>query len=283
MAHHIKTINFFYHEDNAKAAVWAARLKKYLAKRYPKIANGIRGDKKKMMLIVLGGDGTILEAARKYQNAGVIIAGFNLGHVGFLASVREQKKFISAFDKLIRGKYIITERMLLSAKVWRKQKTVFKTHAVNDIVIQNPIGIVEIEAAIETYPVQYIKGTGVLVSTGTGSTAYNLSAHGPIVMPNIKCMILTEILDHNIPTPSMVIQQDHEIKLTITNFKKQGILSLSTNKKPVDILLIADGETIFPLEKADSISIKQSSRLVTFAELEKNYFFKSLHEKFAFT
>ena len=120
------------------------------------------------------------------------------------------------------------------------------------------------------------------MATATGSTAQNLSAHGPIVMPSIECLILTELFDHNIPTPSIVIDQDKSVTLKILNFRKRGVLTIKKTGKPADVLLVSGDSTIFPLNKGDVIKIRRSHRLVKFAELEKNYFFKSLQEKFAF-
>ena len=142
--------------------------------------------------------------------------------------------------------------------------------------------MVELEVTVQGYPIQYVHGTGVLIATATGSTAYNLSAHGPIVMPDIECLIITELLDHNIPTPSVVIKPDQEIVIRVLDFRKQGNLSLAKTNEKIDVVLSADGNHLFPLEPGDKIFIHRSPNLVKFAEFEKNYFFKSLQEKFAF-
>ena len=275
----IKSLAIVYRENNIKAKNWAKKIELFVKKQFSKI---IIFDKKPSVVLVLGGDGTILETARKYQKSDALIFGMNLGNVGFLASVRKPENFLTALKQFFTGNYFVAERMMLASAVYRSNKIVFKSDALNDIVVQNPLGIVEIEVNIENYPFQYVSGTGVLVSTATGSTAYNLSAHGPIVMPDIKCMILSELLDHNIPTPSVVIKYNKEIELKIADFRERGLLSVAKTEKPADVLLIADGENIFSLQKNDIIKIQSSPRLVKFVELEKNYFFKSLQEKFAF-
>ncbi len=142
--------------------------------------------------------------------------------------------------------------------------------------------MVEIEVSIDDHVVQYIRGSGVLVATATGSTAYNLSAHGPIVMPDIKCMVLTELMDHNIPTPSMVIKRDREVELKITDFRKRKIFKMAKTNEDADVVVTADGEKVCPLEVGDIIKVRRAPGLVKFAEFERGYFFKSLHEKFAF-
>lgn len=275
----IKRISFFYRADNPQASIWEKKIKTWLKRKYPAIRL-VKNNPQ--ALIVLGGDGTILEAARKYARVNPIIFGLNLGHVGFLASARKPKKFLSSLDDFLRGNYWIVNRMMMNASVLRKNKQIFTTNSLNDVTIQNPLGMVEIEASIEDHPFQYIHGTGALVSTATGSTAYNLSAHGPIVMPDLNCFILTELLDHNIPTPSLVIKQDKKISLKIISFRKRGLLSIANTHKKVDVILAADSENIFPLEEGDIVNISRSSRLIKFAEIEKNYFLKSLEEKFAF-
>jgi NAD+ kinase len=275
----IKTVALFHLPDNDRAILWTNKIKQWLQKNYPRVKITSH---KPQAVIVLGGDGTILEAARKYETQKPVIVGLNLGHVGFLASVREQKNFLKGLRILFSGKHKITERMMLSASVVRNGKMVFKTNSLNDVVIQSILGILEMEVGIERQPIQYIRGTGVLVATATGSTAYNLSAHGPIVMPDIKCFIVTELMDHNIPTPSIVIKRDREIYIKVLNFRKRGILSVTKTGKPVDVILASDSGKVFPLEEADIIYIRRSPRLIRFAEFEKNYFFKSLQEKFAF-
>jgi len=234
------------------------------------------------LLIVLGGDGTILEAAQKFQKWNPLIFGLNLGHVGFLASVRDHKNFVSGLDKVLKKQYRTLPRMLIRADLIRHDKKIFSAYALNDVAVQNLLGMVDIEVLVDNHPVQYIHGTGVLIATATGTTAYNLSAHGPIVMPDIKCLIITELLDHNIPTPSLIIKRNRNIILKIKDFRKQNRFIIKKTGEAADVILTTDTETIISLQKGDKIIIRRSERLVRFAELEKNYFFKSLQEKFAF-
>lgn len=273
------TIGFFRRQDNKKAHAWEARIRKFLAKKYPAVRVV---EKKPRVLIVLGGDGAILEAARKYQNGGPVIFGLNLGRVGFLASCRDPKKFLTSIALVLAGKHRVAKRMMLASRVVRRGKTVFSAVSLNDIAIQNPLGIVELAASIEGHTLQYVRGTGLLVATATGSTAYNLSAHGPIVMPDIKCFIITELLDHNIPTPSIVIKRNKEIAIKILDFRTRGLLSVAKTGEPADVLLVSDSDVVCPLKKGDTVIVSRSPRLVKFAEIEKGYFFKSLQEKFAF-
>lgn len=273
----IKRVAIYPNLQNRKAVRWNKRISRWIKQNYRSAAVN---SSKPQFVIVLGGDGTILDAARKHKATGAVIVGLNLGRVGFLASVRKEKEFISSLRKVFSGKYNTVKRLMLKAVVIRNKKEVFRIDALNEAAIQNILGMAELEVAIENHPLQYVRGTGVLVSTATGSTAYNLSARGPIVMPDIKCFIITELLDHNMPTPSIVVKRDKEISIKILGVRKNGFVP-SENIR-VNLVLMADGKITFPLEKGDVIKIKRSGRLIKFAELEKNYFFKSLSEKFAF-
>ena len=279
MKSQIKTVSIFYHRGNLKAAKYEKKIASFIRKNYPAIKLGSQSPE---VVIALGGDGTILEAARKYHAHNSIIIGLNLGNVGFLASARDEKSFLPSLKNFFSGNYKILERMMISAEVVRKGKTILKTNALNEVVVKNLLGVVELEAKIEDHPIQYVRGTGIMIATATGSTAYNMSAHGPIVMPDIKCLIITEILDHNIPTPSVVVKYQNKISLKILDYRKRGYLSLTKTGRKIDVILISDGKTVFPLEMGDKIVIKSSPNLIRFAELEKHYFFKSLQEKFAF-
>ena len=273
------SVYIYYHTDNPRAILWSKKIHAWLTKQHIPLATSGTGAH---TIIVLGGDGTILEAARLFQNNHRIIIGLNLGSVGFLASVRNEKDFIPQLTKFFSGDYTITKRMMMSVTVERNGQKVFRSNALNEVVVQNPLGMSETEVYIEEHKAQFIRGSGLLVATATGSTAFNLSAHGPIVMPDIQCVIITELLDHNMPTPSMVIGSDKHITIHIKNFRKQGLLAETKTAQPLDVILSTDGSNIFALQKGDVIKINRSPRLVKFAELEKNYFLKSIQEKFFF-
>ena len=272
----------------SESVVWEQKLKNRIKSKYPKIkiletnvAPKNRASSPKL-LIVLGGDGTILEATRKFEKWDPLILGLNLGHVGFLASVRNKKDFLRGLDKVLKKEYHVTSKMLIATELIRKNKKIFSGFALNDVAVQNILGMVDIGVYVDDHPVQYIKGSGVLVATATGSTAYNLSAHGPIVMPDIKCFIITEIMDHNIPTPSLVVKYERNIILKIEDFRQKDQFVIKETGEASDVVLSVDGGSIVALQKGDKIIIKKSERLARFVELEKNYFFKSLQEKLAF-
>lgn len=278
----IQSLKLFYRPDNKRAIAWAKKITAFLEKKYPHVSLSNRSPQ---AILALGGDGTILEAARRYERFKPIILGFNLGTVGFLASVRDTKDFLPSLKKFLNGDYTAVKHMMLHAEVWRKDKNidklVYETNALNEIVMQNPLGMVELNVFIEGYRAQTVRGSGVLVSTATGSTGYNLSANGPIVMPSIRCFIITEILDHNTLTPSIIVKYDKQVAVEIVSFRKRNLLTIS-NGVVADTVLLSDGGAPFPLLEGDRIVIKNSPHFVRFAELDPNYFFKSLQKKFSF-
>lgn len=276
MARQIKKLSFFHRGKDPRATAWETKISLWVKKHFPKVKIV---DADPDAVIVLGGDGTILEAARRSREQ--IIFGLNLGRVGFLASAREPAGFLSALKKLLSGEYRAVSRMMLAAEVFRKGKKVFSANTLNDFAIENPVGMVELAVKIEGETVQNIHGTGVMIASPTGSTAFNLSAHGPIIVPDMQALIVTEILDHGLPTPSIIVKPDTLITVEIINFRKRGLL-LTKDHKEAEVLLISDGDVAFPLQMGDEVRLTRSPKLVTFAEVEKNYFFKSLKEKFYF-
>jgi NAD+ kinase len=274
-----KITHLFYRKENPRAVKCAKKIEAWLVKRNILVSDTSRNAE---VIIALGGDGTILEAARSPQMKNSVIVGLNLGNVGFLASVREEKNFLPALARFYDGEYRPVRRTMLLTEVIRQGKKIFSATALNEVLVHNLLGVVELEVGLGGYGIQSVRGSGILVSTATGSTAYNLSAHGPIISPDIECLVITELLDHGLPTPSIVVKPEHKIEITVGNFREHHLLASLNGREPIDVLLQADGDTTFPLRKSDKITISGSPRRIVFAELEENYFFKSLREKFSF-
>jgi|SRR3989344_682525 len=272
----ISKVAFYYRKDNAPAAYWIEKIQSLIKRKLPQV---IFTDKNPDVLIILGGDGTILEGAKKYHKSNPLVFGLNLGHVGFLASVREPKDFIPSLEKFLQKRYLVAERMMLLVSVLRNNREIFSSEALNEATIQNPLGMIDLETHVNGMAIKKFRGSGVLVATATGSTAYNLSAHGPIVMPDIKCMILTEVMTHDVPSPSLVLNYNREVRLKIKSFRQRGLIAMDKNK--ADVILVTDGARPFALQEGDVVAIKNSSHVARFIELENNYFFKSLKEKFS--
>ncbi len=275
----IEKIAFFYNEKNRKAAVWAKEIKLLVGKLNKSI---VFTNEQPDVVFVLGGDGMIIRAIKHFNYSQALFMGFNLGKVGFLMSVRNQRYFLESVKKFFEGEYFVSSRNLLRVEVIRDNKVVFKDNVLNEVVAQSLLGMVNLDVKIDGFPFQNIFGTGVLVSTTTGSTAYNLSAHGPIVMPSIGCMILSELMDHNIPTPSLIVSLDKKIIIDVVEFRKKDIVKIKQGGGMIeaDVLLISDGQQLFSLEKGDKVVVKNNNKKVDIVELDKDYFLFSLKDKF---
>lgn len=275
----ISKIAFYFNSRNKRALMAFNSIKDYINKKYPEI---LLNDKNPDVIFVLGGDGAMIKAVKSFNYINSLFFGLNLGNVGFLTSIRDSKKFLEGIDKFLQGKYFVSTRNLLKVEVLRNKKVVFKDDVLNEVAIQNLVGVVNVEVKINDFLFQNICGTGVLISTPTGSTAYNLSAHGPIVMPNIECFVLTELMDHNIPTPSLVISKNEKISVDIVDFRVKELFLMKQNQKLVgcDVVLVSDGVNLFDLHKGDQVVVKNNIKRIRFVELEEDYFLSSLKNKF---
>ena len=149
-------------------------------------------------VLVLGGDGTLLQASRDVVDPGVPLLGVNLGTLGFLAEVSKEE-LIPALQRLLSGSYRIEERMMLYGKLMEGEKKVMGERALNDIVTtrSGPLRIMHYEVSVNGEPLAAFHGDGLIVSTPTGSTGYNMSAGGPIIEPNARLVLLTSISSHS--------------------------------------------------------------------------------------
>lgn len=275
----VKSYFIFFDERNPKAKIWAKKISDWIRKNQKETKEN---SKNPDLLIILGGDGTILKGARQFEKYSPKILALNLGRVGFLASVRENDKFLRFIKRFFEGNFLLENRNILDVKVLRKNKEICHDIAVNEVAIQNPLGMVELTVKIEGHPVQSIRGTGVLVSTPTGSTAFNLSAHGPIVMPSLECVILTELLDHNLPTPSLVIPKNKKIFITINDFREHKLLSVSSTGEAADVVISSDSKSPTPLKKNDLVVISEHPHPIKLISFDEHYFLKSIQDKFSF-
>jgi NAD+ kinase len=275
----VNKISFYSRENNADVKGWKTKIESWLEDNQAQVEIV---EKSPDAVIVLGGDGTIMEASRKYANEDVVIFGINLGQLGFLSTVNNPEDFPSMLKRFFNGEYTISPGMIVRARVIRDKKEVYVTDAFNEVVVQNPLGIVEINVVVRDEVVESIQGSGILVATPLGSTAYNLSAHGPVVAPGIDCLVVTELFDHDIPTPSLVLSSGETIKLIIEKFREHKLLKIGTTGEPLDVLLIADGRAPFVLKQKDEIQISRANSQFKLASFEPNQFFKNFRSKFDF-
>ncbi len=218
--------------------------------------------------VVLGGDGSIIDASNKLLDAEIPIIGINFGHVGYLAEVEINE--ISLLDALVEGKYIIDERMMLDAEViTRSGKVRASSTVLNDIVLSNgPVArLLTFDIYCGNVKIQTCRADGIVAATPTGSTAYSLSAGGPVLEPSLDCLCLTPICPHTLNSRPVIFRSDSEIRLS-------GIRSNGSS-----VYVTADGRDVIALNEGDIVSIKRSVHTTKLIRIKDNGFLGILHSK----
>ncbi|MHB1253089.1 MAG: NAD(+)/NADH kinase [Candidatus Humimicrobiaceae bacterium] len=223
-------------------------------------------------LISVGGDGTFLRAARHAFMSSIPIMGVNVGNLGFLAEINISDMYDS-LDKIINNNFEIEKRMLISGMLLRDKKLVDEKNypylALNDFVITKSFleKIIEIKIIINGVSIVSYGGDGVIIATPTGSTAYSLSAGGPVVEPKNESIVITPICAHTLFSRSLVISPDNQIEIQINSGKTKVDLNIDGRKRDLEVL---NGD-IFKVGKSNF-----KLNLITF---NRNIFFKIFKEK----
>lgn len=194
------------------------------------------------LVISLGGDGTLLYAARSWGLTGIPLFGVNLGHLGFLAET-EPTQFASLLREILAGRYRAEKRIALEVVIERQGRVAAETLALNEAVInKGPLSrIITINFQIKDFGRWSFRADGVIIATPTGSTAYNLSAGGPVVYPTIPATIITPICPFTLTSRPLVIPADLPVEMTVDGHEP-------------DIHLTADGQISIPLKPGDRIT-----------------------------
>lgn len=218
-------------------------------------------------VIVLGGDGTFLRAARLVAPLGIPILGINLGTLGFLTEI-EVGEIDFALDKLIKGQFFLEDRMMLEASVIRENKTVSSFFGLNDVVInKGPLARLNtLDIFVDQEYVTSYMADGIIIASPTGSTAYSLSAGGPIVYPEVNVTILTPICPHTLHARPMVIPSHKTVRVFIIQQQSDSNLTI-------------DGQRCFELLNGDEIVIRQTAFYAKLVRLKGHNFFNILREK----
>ncbi|MCL6087151.1 MAG: NAD(+)/NADH kinase [Actinobacteria bacterium] len=223
-------------------------------------------------LISVGGDGTFLRAARHTYKNGIPIMGVNVGNLGFLAEINIVDMYDS-LDKIINNNFEIEKRMLISGMLFRDKKPADKQNcpytALNDFVITKSLleKIIDIKIIINGVPLLSYGADGIIISTPTGSTAYSLSAGGPVVEPKNESIVITPICAHTLFSRSLVLSPYNQIEIQINSAETQVNLNIDGKKSDFNVL---NGD-IFKVGKS-----QYNLNLITF---NKNIFFKIFKEK----
>jgi NAD+ kinase len=222
------------------------------------------------VVIAFGGDGTLLDAARAVVDAGsdVPLMGINLGRLGFLTEVG-RADMVRALEAMIAGQTRIEPRLLLQGRVERGGRVIGERLALNDIVVTRGAlsRMIEIDVDVDAMFVCHVKADGLIVATATGSTAYNLSAGGPIVHPDLDALVLTPIAPHTLTQRPIVLPGSARIAL------RPVIDPLA------DIVVTFDGQFGVPLEAGDRIALGRAPRVLRLLRTSTRSHFDMLREK----
>jgi NAD+ kinase len=222
--------------------------------------------KRANLAVVLGGDGSMLAAARGLAAADVPLVGVNQGRLGFMTDIA-QGAMLEGMAALLGGEFSVESRILLRAEVIRDGKTVFQTLALNDVVVnKGAIGrLIEFLVHIDGQFVYDLRSDGLIVATPTGSTAYALSSNGPIVQPNVPGLVLVPISPHTLSNRPIAVSDDCAIDISI--------------KRALDARLHFDGQPQFDLEEGDRVLVARAAERIRLVHPPGYSYYAMLREK----
>ena len=217
------------------------------------------------MIIAFGGDGTILRAARASAEKGVPILGINMGGKGFIAEL--EKEDIGKMASLAAGEYKIEQRMMLDVELAREGEAVFRDFALNDIIVRGDNKVIGLTLFGDGQMISRFTGDGAVIATPTGSTAYSMSAGGPIVEPSAQNIIVTPICAHVLEAKPFVLVSDRHVSVEI-GFKKHNPAYVSV-----------DGCEHVSILVGDKINVRKSKKHTCLIRLSKRSFYQKVSEK----
>ncbi|MBR1397417.1 MAG: NAD(+)/NADH kinase [Selenomonadaceae bacterium] len=219
------------------------------------------------MALSIGGDGTLLGVCRRFTNQEVPVCGINLGTLGFLADI-ETHELESRLGKILSGEYRIENRLLLAAYIRNEFGEKYLGNAINDVVVSKGGVARMLRLGLyinETHLMNY-QADGLIVSSPTGSTAYSLSAGGPILNPTIRALLLTPICAHTFQMRPLVVGENDEIRLEVANVHQ-------------DIVVTLDGQESFYIQPGDEIIVRKAKATAHIVKFEDKDYYKVLRNK----
>mgnify|MGYP000856268355 CR=1 FL=1 len=212
--------------------------------------------------LVIGGDGTFLRAARYILGASILLYGINLGHLGFLASGKAEEA-IQDVESILRGEYSVQTHRVLDGRISRDGHDTYSLYALNDLVLAKGAlaRVMHIEVHIGDKLLNTLPADGIIVSTPTGSTAYALSAGGPIIPPHVPCMLVVPICAHTLYSRPVVAGEDDTVTLVPRGNHR-------------DLLLTQDGQLGYEILPGDriEISLSRTQKIDVLLLPSRNYF-----------
>ena len=241
--------------------------------RLPGDSDAVPGDIPKDVdcMIVLGGDGTVLQAAREARWLHIPIIGVNLGTLGYMTEI-EPESLEEALDRLIAGDYQQESRMMLKGWAFLKSGLAEEGWALNDIVISRSgsLQIIKFSIYVNGQFLYDYDADGVIVTTPTGSTGYNLSAGGPLVEPGARLIMITPICPHTLNQRSIILSPEDVIEIEIPRGREGRTQTVEAN---------FDGSHVIPLKTGDRVQIVKSENTIEFLQLNRVSFLEALHRK----
>lgn len=219
------------------------------------------------LMLVLGGDGTMIATARMIGDQEVPVLGVNYGGLGYLAEFRIEELY-SALESILAGNYRLDKRVMLAVELMRDGVSLTTNRVLNDVVINKSAlaRIIEIEAFFNSQFVNSFRADGLIVSTPTGSTAYNLSAGGPVIFPSMNAVVVTPICPFTLSNRPLVVPDSAEIELILKTDKEEVALTL-------------DGQVGFPLKVEDRVVIRKSRTTFNLIQPSNRNYFDVLRDK----
>ena len=219
------------------------------------------------ILFVLGGDGTLLGAARRFAGHGVPMLGINIGHLGFLSEAGPED-LAMAVTRVLEGDFHLERRMMIRTRVYRSGVMVHESVGLNDAGVGKGsfARMIEVTVYVDEDEFDHFTGDGLIISTPTGSTAYSLSCGGPIVLPQINVMLVTPICAHQLVARPCVIGAEQKVRVRV--FARHH-----------DLGLTVDGQVGFPLQSNDEVIVERAPYETVLVRWQERAFFSTLREK----
>jgi NAD+ kinase len=219
------------------------------------------------LMLVLGGDGTMIATSRMIGDVQVPVIGVNYGGLGYLAEFPLEELF-PALESILAGQYQVQQRLMLTVELWRGEELVTRNRVLNDVVVNKSAlaRIIEIEAYLNEQFVNLFRADGLIVATPTGSTAYNLSAGGPIIYPSMNAVVITPICPFTLSNRPIVVPDDSMIEVRLVTEKEEVALTL-------------DGQVGVPLKAGDRAVIRKSKTAFNLVQPPNRNYFEVLRNK----
>ena len=219
------------------------------------------------LIVVLGGDGTMISTARLTGDREILVLGINYGSLGYLTEFRIEEMF-DALEKILEGNYQTDRRVMLDVELSRDGKVLEKGRVFNDVVINKSAlaRIIEVEVKLNDLFVNSFRADGLIVSTPTGSTAYSLSAGGPILYPSMNALVLTPICPFTMTNRPIVVPDDEAIEIILKNENEGVVLTL-------------DGQIGYQMKTGDAVSIRKSTTNFNLVRPPNRNYFDVLRNK----